>query len=51
MSNAALVERGKRILALEAAAVQRIADGLGPAFAGAIELGRASCRERVYDDV
>jgi arabinose-5-phosphate isomerase len=38
MSNAALVERGKRILALEAAAVQRIADGLGPAFAGAIEL-------------
>jgi len=36
--HAALVERGKRVLALEAAAVRRIADGLGPAFAGAIEL-------------
>jgi arabinose-5-phosphate isomerase len=35
---AALVERGKRILALEAAAVRRIADGLGPAFARAVEL-------------
>lgn len=35
---AALVERGKRVLALEAAAVRRIADGLGPAFARAIEL-------------
>ncbi len=36
--HAALVERGKRILALEAAAVRRIADGLGPAFARAVEL-------------
>jgi arabinose-5-phosphate isomerase len=36
--HAALVERGKRVLALEAAAVRRIADGLGPAFARAIEL-------------
>ena len=35
---AALVERGKRVLALEAAAVRRSADGLGPAFARAIEL-------------
>ncbi len=35
---AALVDRGKRVLALEAAAVRRIADGLGPAFARAIEL-------------
>lgn len=35
---AALVERGKRVLALEAAAVRRIADGLGPAFARAVEL-------------
>jgi arabinose-5-phosphate isomerase len=36
--HAALVERGKRVLALEAAAVRRIADGLGPAFAHAIGL-------------
>ncbi len=36
--HAALVERGKRVLALEAAAVRRIADGLGDAFARAIEL-------------
>ena len=35
---AALVERGKRVLALEAGAVRRVADGLGPAFARAIEL-------------
>src|SRR5881628_4023869 len=35
---AALVDRGKRVLALEAAAVQRIADGLGAAFARAVEL-------------
>ncbi|HEV8304814.1 MAG TPA: KpsF/GutQ family sugar-phosphate isomerase [Gemmatimonadales bacterium] len=35
---AALVERGKRVLALEAGAVRRIADGLGPAFARAVEL-------------
>jgi arabinose-5-phosphate isomerase len=35
---AALVERGRRVLALEAAAVRRVADGLGPAFARAIEL-------------
>jgi len=35
---AALVERGRRVLALEAAAVRRIADALGPAFAHAIEL-------------
>ena len=34
----ALVERGKRVLALEAAAVRRIADGLGPTFARAIDL-------------
>jgi arabinose-5-phosphate isomerase len=34
----ALVERGKRVLALEAAAVRRIADGLGPAFARAVEV-------------
>ena len=38
VNHAALVERGQRVLALEAAAVQRIADGLGPAFAGAVEL-------------
>src|SRR5258706_6160896 len=36
--HAALVERGKRVLGLEAAAVRRIADGLGDAFARAIEL-------------
>jgi arabinose-5-phosphate isomerase len=36
--HAALVERGKRVLALEAGAVRRVADGLGPAFARAIEL-------------
>jgi len=35
---AALVERGRRVLALEAGAVGRVADGLGPAFARAIEL-------------
>src|SRR5438046_6535789 len=35
---AALVDRGKRVLALEAAAVERIADGLGAAFARAVEL-------------
>ena len=34
---AALVDRGRRVLALEADAVRRIADGLGPAFAAAIE--------------
>lgn len=33
-----LVERGKRILALEAAAVQQLADALGSEFARAIEL-------------
>jgi arabinose-5-phosphate isomerase len=33
-----LVDRGKRVLALEAAAVQRLADTLGPAFARAIEI-------------
>jgi arabinose-5-phosphate isomerase len=33
-----LVERGKRVLALEAAAVQRLADSLGPAFGRAIEI-------------
>ncbi|HWC75125.1 MAG TPA: KpsF/GutQ family sugar-phosphate isomerase [Gemmatimonadales bacterium] len=33
-----LVARGKRVLALEAAAVKRLADRLGPAFAQAIEL-------------
>ena len=38
MSKPELVERGKRVLALEAAAVQRIADGLGPPFALAVEL-------------
>ena len=36
-----LVTRGKRVLALEAAAVQRLADRLGPAFGRAIELLRA----------
>src|SRR6185503_6984449 len=40
--HAALVERGKRVLALEAAAVRRIADGLGPAFARAIDLLNAA---------
>lgn len=35
---AGLVERGRRVLALEAAAVKRLADGLGPAFASAIEV-------------
>ena len=33
-----LVERGKQVLALEAAAVQRLAETLGPAFARAIEI-------------
>jgi arabinose-5-phosphate isomerase len=33
-----LVARGKRVLALEAAAVKRLADRLGPAFAQAIEI-------------
>ncbi len=33
-----LVDRGKRVLALEAAAVQHLADTLGPAFARAIEI-------------
>lgn len=33
-----LVDRGKRVLALEAAAVQRLADTLGPAFARAVEI-------------
>ncbi|MGH7606263.1 MAG: KpsF/GutQ family sugar-phosphate isomerase, partial [Gemmatimonadales bacterium] len=33
-----LVERGKRVLALEAAALQRLADGLDPAFARAVEI-------------
>ncbi|HEY3219376.1 MAG TPA: KpsF/GutQ family sugar-phosphate isomerase [Gemmatimonadales bacterium] len=33
-----LVDRGKRVLALEAAAVQRLADTLGPAFVRAIEI-------------
>jgi len=33
-----LVDRGKRVLALEAAAVQRLADTLGPAFGRAIEI-------------
>ncbi|HEV2670978.1 MAG TPA: KpsF/GutQ family sugar-phosphate isomerase [Gemmatimonadales bacterium] len=36
-----LVARGKRVLALEAAAVQRLADRLGAAFAQAIELLKA----------
>ncbi len=36
--HAALVERGRRVLALEAGAVRRVADGLGPAFVRAIEL-------------
>jgi len=36
--HAALVERGRRVLALEAGAVGRVADGLSPAFAQAIEL-------------
>ena len=33
-----LVDRGKRVLHLEAAAVQRLADTLGPAFARAIDI-------------
>ena len=36
--HAALVERGRRVLALEASALGRVADGLGAAFAQAIEL-------------
>ena len=36
--HAALVERGRRVLALEASALGRVADGLGAAFARAIEL-------------
>jgi arabinose-5-phosphate isomerase len=39
---ATLVDRGRRVLALEADAVRRIADGLGPAFAAAIELLEAA---------
>lgn len=46
MSKSELVERGKRVLALEAAAVQRVADGLGPAFARAVEL-LAAARGRI----
>lgn len=38
VDHAALVERGRRVLALEAGAVRRVADGLGPAFGRAIEL-------------
>jgi arabinose-5-phosphate isomerase len=38
MSKPGLVERGKRVLALEAAAIQRLADALDPAFARAVEL-------------
>ena len=41
-----LVDRGKRVLALEAAAVQRLADTLGPAFARAIDI-LASAEGRV----
>ncbi|MGH7520187.1 MAG: KpsF/GutQ family sugar-phosphate isomerase [Gemmatimonadales bacterium] len=37
-----LVARGKRVLALEAAAVKRLADRLGPAFAQAIEILKAA---------
>ncbi len=37
-----LVARGQRVLALEAAAVQRLADRLGPAFAQAIEILKAA---------
>lgn len=33
-----LVDRGKRVLALEAAAVQHLADTLGPAFARAVDM-------------
>src|ERR1700694_631814 len=33
-----LVDRGKRVLALEASAVQRLADTLGPAFGRAIDI-------------
>lgn len=33
-----LIDRGKRVLSLEAGAVQRLADTLGPAFARAIEI-------------
>ena len=36
--HAALVERGRRVLALEAGALGRVAEGLGAAFARAIEL-------------
>src|SRR6267378_1694073 len=41
-----LVDRGKRVLALEAAAVQALADNLGVAFARAIEI-LASAKGRV----
>jgi len=41
-----LVDRGQRVLALEAAAVQRVADTLGPAFARAVEI-LAGARGRV----
>jgi arabinose-5-phosphate isomerase len=33
-----LVERGRRVLALEAAAIQRVAERLGPPFAAAVQL-------------
>jgi arabinose-5-phosphate isomerase len=33
-----LVERGRRVLALEATAIQRVAERLGPPFAGAVRL-------------
>ena len=37
-----LVARGKRVLALEAEAVQRLADRLSPAFAQAVEILKAA---------
>jgi arabinose-5-phosphate isomerase len=37
-----LVARGKRVLALEAAAIKRLGDRLGPAFAQAIEILKAA---------
>src|SRR5437764_14641205 len=33
-----LVERGRRVLALEAAAIRRVAEQLGPPFAAAVRL-------------
>jgi arabinose-5-phosphate isomerase len=46
-----LVARGKRVLALEAAAVKRLADRLGPSFAQAVELLKAAAGRVIVSGV